>query len=431
MAKRRKKKFKSQTQKAASLDSLPLEELIKRGNLLIKQEKFPDAIAYYKDLLKLNEQREELLQGLEQAYQGRIMALAAKSMFKEAIALLDVLIQRFPNAKTDLLKLNLMLQAGNYAEAVRLYSQCHDELAPKRQQQIEALFGALLLADNNVKLDFFEPDSAIAQIYPNALAAIDISCSTQKDKVEEVLRQIPIRSPYRDLRTLLTGVHHFPFDKAKGIQILRKIDTESPYHYSAAAFLAATDSAKSLLANLVATPKADRSKLPGLNGLPVRLIRMLEKLADADDKPLLLHKIVLENERYFIKEDIFELYRNIIPFCRAQAIQILTRTKTIGTAEKIRLCALAAEQDGRPISAVTYWSDYLKAIESNDSKNNNEFALVMRHQVKLMKQDRYEYSPEEVLSTMLKSLEYDPAHAQTWLDASKYSKRYQSKQQHY
>jgi len=430
MAKRRKKKFKSQ-QKAASLDSLPLDELIKRGNLLIKQEKFLDAIAYYKDLLKLKEQREEFLLGLEQAYRGRIMALAAKSMFKEAIALLDVLVQRFQNAKIDLLKLNLMLQAGNYAEAVNLYSRCKGELPPKRQHQLEALFGALLLAGNTLKLDLFEADSAITRIYPNALAAIDISCSTRKDRVEEVLRKIPIRSPYRDLRTLLTGVHHFPLDKAKGIEILRKIDTDSPYHYCAAALLAGTDSPKSLLANLVATPKADRSKLPGLHGLPVRLIRVLEQLAVADGKPELLHKIVLQNEQHFTKANIFELYRNILPFCRAQAIQILARSKTFDIAVKFHLCALAAEQDGMPMFAVTYWDDYLKTINPNDPEKHNEIAMVLRHQVKLMKRDRSEYSPEQILETMLKSLDYDPDHVRTWLDASEYAKQYQSKQQHY
>ena len=430
MAKRKKRKFKSQIKKAVSLASLPVDELMKRGSLLLGQEKFLDAIACYKHLLKL-EQRKEFLQGLEQAYKGRIMALAAKSMYKEAIALLDVLVQRFQKAKIDLLKFNLLLQAGDYTEAASLYDQCQDQLAPKRQQQIEALFGALLLADNDLKLDCFSADSAIARIYPNALAAIDISCSNQKDKLEEVLRQIPIRSPYRDLRTLLNGLYHFPSDKAKGSEILGKIDTDSPYHYCAATFLATADSPKSLLAKLAATPKADRSKLPGLHGVPVSQIRVLQNLAESDGKPIFLFKIVRQNEHHFGKANITELYRNILPFCNDQAVEILARSKSFRAAEKYRLCALAAEHAGMSEFAITYWTEYLDTIDRADPTGNREIAMVMRHQVKLMKQDRYEYSAQEVLDTMLKSLEYDPGHAQTWLDSSEYARRFQSAQQHY
>jgi tetratricopeptide (TPR) repeat protein len=154
MAKRKKKKIKGKMHKAIALGNLSLEELIEKGTLLLKQEKFQDAIACYKHLLKL-EQRDEFLQGLEQAYLGRIMALANKSFFKEASALLNLLVQRFPDARVDPLKLNLLLQAGNYTEAAKLYNQCHGQLPPDRLQQIEALFGALLLAGNGVKLQDF------------------------------------------------------------------------------------------------------------------------------------------------------------------------------------------------------------------------------------------------------------------------------------
>ena len=60
-----------------------------------------------------------------------------------------------------------------------------------------------------------------------------------------------------------------------------------------------------------------------------------------------------------------------------------------------------------------------------------EIAMVIRRQATLMKKERHGYTPEEVLDTMLKSLEYDPGHAPTWLGASEYAKRYQSKKQHY
>ncbi|MCP4341990.1 MAG: hypothetical protein GY799_24675 [Desulfobulbaceae bacterium] len=432
MAKRKKKKFKGQMHKAASLGSLSLEALIERGSLLLKQEKFPDAIACFKHLLKL-EERVEFLQGLEQAYLGRIIALTNKSMFKEALALIDILVQRFPDTRFDPLplRLNLLLQAANYTEATKLYNQCHDQLTQEQRQQLEALFGALLLTGNGVKLTDFENDSAIVRIYPMALTAIDMSCSGQTDKLEDVLRQIPIRSPYRDLRTLLTGLHHLSRDNVKGRKILLKIATDSPYHNCAAGFIATTVSSKSLLADLAATPKADRSRLPELNGLPVSHVRVLEELANSDGKPKHLYQIVHRNERCFDKGQKNELYRNILPFCRAQAVNILERSMAFGLAEKIRLCALAAEKEDMSKFAVYNWSDYLQTIGMKDPTRHPEIAMVIRRQAALMKKDRYDYSPQEVLDTMLKSLEYDPGHARTWLDASEYARRYQSKQQHY
>ena len=254
--------------KAASLSNLSPEALLERGNLLLKQEKFQDAIACFKHLVKL-EQSEEFLQGLQQAYRGRISALAAKSMFKEAIVLLDTLVQRRPDVRVDPLRLSLLLQAGSYDEAARLYSQCHDQLALEQQPRLAALFGVLLLSGNGVQPEDFEADSPIVQIYPRALAAIDIFCTGQAEKLEDALRQIPIRSPYRDLRTLLIGLHHLSRDKAKGGEFLSKIAADSPYYHCAAGYLADNNSAKSLLADLAVTSKADRSRLPQLQGMPV------------------------------------------------------------------------------------------------------------------------------------------------------------------
>ena len=403
---------------------------MERGRLLLEQEKFQDAIACFKQLLKL-EQRVEFFQGLEQAYLGRIKALAAKSMLKEAIALLDTLVQRCPDVRTDPLRLCLLLQAGNYTEAVSLYSQCHHLLSPERQPQMAALFGALLLADNDVKLEDFEADSPIVRIYPKALAAIDMFCTGQTDKLEEALRQVPVRSPYRDLRTLLTGLHRFSRDENKRREFLCKIADDSPYYYCAAGFFATVDSPKTLLDDLAATPKVDRARLPELRGLSVSHIRVLEELAKADDKPVHLYQIVRKNERCFDRGKTIALYRNILPFCREQAADILEHSTAFGIAEKYRLCALAAEQDEMSSFAVASWSDYLQTINRKDPVRFQEIAMVIRRQATLMKKDRYVYSPQEVLETMVKSLEYDPGHTPTWLDASEYARRHDNLQQYY
>lgn len=430
MAKRKKKKSKAHPLKAESLVGLSPEKLMEKGTLLLKHEKFQDAIAYFKHLYK-QEERVEFLQALEQAYHGRIGALAAKSMIKEAFALLDILLQRFPDTRATPLQLSLLLQAERYKEAARLYNQTHDQLPPKRQPQIESLFGALLLASNDVTVQDFEADSPLVQSYPQALAAIDMFCTGRPDELREALRQIPIRSPYRDLRILLNGLHHFLEDKVKGRGILRKIASDSPYYHSAVVHRRTAASTTTLLANLAATPKADHSKLPELHGLSALHVRVLKELAQTSGKPMDLYHIVRKNERCFSKGEKFELYQNIIPLCQEEAIDILQRSSIFNVAEKYRLCALAAELDNIPRYAVDFWSDYLQTISDKDPARHQEIGMIIRRQATLMEKDRYTFQPKEIIDAMLKSLEFDPGHPQTWLNASEYARRYQGVKQHY
>lgn len=430
MARRKKKKSKGQMHKGTSLTNFSIDELIERGRNSLKQEKFQDAIACFKHLLK-REERVEFLQGLQNAYKGRIISLANKSMLKEAMALLDILIQRFPDTSFNPLQLKLLLQADHYAEAVKLYNQCHSQLSQEQKKQLETLFGILLLTCNDVKLSDFDADSAIVRIYPKALAAIEIFSSEQANNLEDLLKQIPIRSPYRDLRTLLTGLHHFLIDEVKGKEILQKITADSPYHYSAAKFSNTTISSKSVLTTLANTPKSDHPKLPELHGVPGSHIRILEELAVSDGKPKQLYQIVHRNERYFGKEKAFQLYRNILPYCRDHALEILQRTKAFSFAEKCRLCALSAEKDDAPPFAVAFWSDYLETIKHKDTTRYREIAMIIRRQATLMERDPYEYSSQEIIDTLLKSLEYDPSHALTWITAAKYAKQYQGTKQQY
>ena len=144
-----------------------------------------------------------------------------------------------------------------------------------------------------------------------------------------------------------------------------------------------------------------------------------------------LFRILRKNERCFDQGQKRTLYRNIVPFCREDAFEILRLIGAMGDAEKYRLCALAAEQDDMPRFAVEFWSDYMETIGQNNTARHKEIAMVIRRQASLKKMDRYVYPPQNILDTMLQSLEYDSDHAQTWIDASEYARRYLGLQQHY
>ena len=421
-------KVRYQRHKVASLGGLSSDELLEKGNLLLGQEKYQDAILTFKQLLKQGE-NPEILQALLQAYLGRIESLAAKSMTKEAMAMLETVVHRWPNAEVKPLKLSLLLQAGSFAEAVRLYAQCGKQLASDR---LEVLFGALLLAGaSGLRPEDFAEESPVARHYPAALAACDAVFAGEEEKAQDALKQISFRSPYRDLRTLLTGFLQFPRDKEKACVFFGKIGKDSPYFHSAARYLAAADTPEFFLQKLTAAAKDERPRIRLRHGLNPAQFQALEDLAKSDGKPLGLFHLVRRHETCFQKKDRLELLKNILPFCHEQAVTILARNTDFNMLEKCRICALAAEKDDALTFAVDFWSDYLDKSGQWDTPRHKEIALVMRRQAKLKQRESHYYSTEEVLDTMLKSLEYAPDHAGTWLDASDFAKRNTLMSRHY
>lgn len=427
----KKNKGRNPRHKIASLGTLSAQEILAKGNVFLSQEKYQDAILCFKQLLKQDDSP-EVLQVLEQAYLGRIRGLAAKSMTKEALVMLETVVQRWPNSRVGPLKLSLLLQAGSFAEAARLYAECKEQLASNSQLQLEALFGAVLLScAGNLRPQDLPEDSPVIRSYPTALSAIEAVFARQEEKAQDALRLISFRSPFRDLRTLLTGLLHLQQDKEKGRTMLRKIEKNSPYRHIAARYLAITDSQETFLQNLAAIPKQEQQQFRAQYGLDSGHFRVLEALSKSDGRPLDVYHILRRNESCFDKRTRIKLLNNILPFCKNEALAIVARNSDFNVEEKNRICALAAEKDGATTFAVDFWDDYLGELNLRDSTRYKEIAMVMRRQAKLKQQDGYAYSDDDILDTLEKSLEYDPGHAETWLFAAEYAKRHVSAARHY
>lgn len=417
----KKKKRRNRKSPTLPLGKLSAETLLEKGTLLLEQEKFQDAILYYKEMLK-REETPEALAGLERAYFGRINGLAAKSMFKEALAMLATLESRFADADTTAVKLDLFLQSGKYAEAARLYDSCHAQLTTEQRGRLEALFGALLLAGEEVAANDLSDESPVIRYYAEALNAVKLLCAKHYDKLGDALQKIPLRSPYRDLRILLTGMMHLQQDQEKGREILQKIAEGSPYFYTATAILSASDGPRTILSKLAGMTASQRRWFREQRGIPASFFKAFEDLATSDmSAPRLLH-IVQQHRKCFTSKQRVWLLRNILPFAGIHAANFLEGTREFSIQEKLRILALAAEKDGAPSYAVEYWDDYLAIMDDIEPASDLETALIKRLQAQLMQRDYFEFSRTEILEILLDSLHYDPTHAQTWLDAADIAK---------
>lgn len=427
----KKNKSRNQRHKVASFSALSAKEMLAKGNVFLSQEKYQDAILCFKQLLKEDESP-EVLQALEQAYLGRIRGLAAKSMIKEALLLLTTVIERWPNTRVGPLKLSLLLQAGRFAEAAGLYGECQGELTSTSRQQLEALFGALLLSGTgDLRPQDLSEGSPVVRSYEAALSAMEAVFAGQEEKARNALQGIPFRSPYRDLRTLLTGLLHLQEDREKGKATLQKIEKGSPYWYLAARYLAISDSPETFLQNLATIPRQEQQQLRIQCGLDLDHFRVLEALSKSDGQALGLYHIIRRNENCFDKKTRIKLLKNILPFCKDEALDIVARSSDFHLVEKNRICALAAENDGATTFAIDFWDDYLGEVNLRDSTRHKEIAMVMRRQAKLKERDGYEYSDDDILTTLLKSLEYDPSHVETWLFTAEFAKRHFSSARYY
>ena len=373
------------------MDQLSPEELLSKGELLLAQKKFQSAIPCFKQLLK-NETSERALIGIEAAYRGRIAELAAKNMVREAFALLQTLEQRCPETDVTPIRLLLLLQSAKYGEAAGLYTTCHQRLPDEYRHRIEPLLGAMLLADTGLAVAELPAESPVARFHPQAMAALELFFVEEEEALQDALRQIPFRSPYRDLRFLLAGLHQLEADNVKAGQLLAKIGEDSPYFRTAASYLAAISTPQDFFEALAAVPLSQRQQFRELHEIPQNKFKALEDLVKIDDSPLRISQFVFRHGKFFNSQQKLALLRSVAPFCGIQAVDLLDRVDQIPLTEKIRLVALAAENDDAPSIAVQYWEDYLEHIDHKDTEKFREIALVIRRKTELMQRVSYDFS---------------------------------------
>lgn len=402
----------------SSLTNLTVEELKKRGEQYLHQEKFQDAVKCFKEILKQGDNAEAVLL-LAKAYRGRIESLAAKSMVKEAMTLLDAMQQRCGRDGVDTLRFLLELKAGNYSQAAKLFTACDSLLDKKQRQKIESLFGGLLLFANNLQVEDFPKQSLLVQHFPIAQSVFHHYCKNELEQTQQALQNIPFRSPYRDFRMLMTGLLSWLREKEKAAEILRKIDTDSPYYQYAARFLSELESPAEVVNAVAISSRNDQQKIRDRYNLNIQQYRALDDLTQAKGQAVKLYQVIKKHTSCFSVDEKNKLVRQVLPFCGEYVLEILPRLRDIKDIEKIHFSALAAENDEEFSYALDFWDDYLLDREKMHSINHKESALILRHQVRLMRRSFYESSPEEILDKLLKSLEYDPTHALTWLNAIK------------
>ncbi len=375
---------------------------------------FKDAIAVLKDLLK-QERGPESEDLLAEAYLGRARELARKGMFQEAAMLWENHASLRPGTLSSGEYLTWLLKAGQMVKLGQALAAVPDDFAASAsgRRLIEA--AALLALENDKLLDALPMQHAIVRQQPLLRKALAAYAERRDAEAEDCLRQVPSRSPYRNLRTLLKGLLALERDPAEASKILERVDPDSACQKLAAILCEQIVTPVPDVAAYLKLPPKRRAvvdKLKGYGKKELALLRDIQNAAQAKGvRPLLeavlRHRTELgeaESRRFCLAALVDS--PEAIPFYE-RAFGKLT------PIEQCRIKALHAEAIHDRPEASRYWHEYIELLKTAPEGRDEPLtqALIFRHVADLAEKE----VPELAIEFLERSLELDPDDKATYL----------------
>ncbi len=406
---------------------LSASQLRQRLERALDRRKYQEALRLGKELVK-REETPEHLDLLSRAYQGRIRGLAGQGLFKEANGLLGTMGERCGRGlEYERLRLVVAVRAASWHDAVSAYADCLPDLTGEERLKLEALFGAALLAGNQVPVDLFPEESLVATHLPLAEAALDAFCGGHADEARTALKKIPFRSPYRDFRLLLNGCLLLAENPLEADRFFLKIPADSPYASAAACCRCRTYGAREVLKCFQEGTAGEQRLLARVFHLQAAETRFLSALPEAARDGYRFYQLVSKDGRCLSGTVRQRVLKRLLPHCSAKIVDLLQKYhRSMEPAEMQRLAALAAELDGAWEAAVEFWGEYLEILAPEDPLYGLKSALVLRHTAELLQTEGELFFGPERLEVLEESLRHDPEDADTWLEVIRLASRVDS-----
>ena len=425
--KKNKSRAKRGNQKTA-LGKLNVKQLLHNGNSLYGLGKYADAIIYVCELVK-REPDDEALQLLVRCYKKRILELQQKGLVREALAICDSMKQQCQiSAQADLL-VTLYCQCCEYAKAVTVYQQNIDGFDRKTQATLEELFGAAALAGHKQLLDNLPEDTPLRSHYHLANTVLTSYCLGSLEDIDNELKKIPFRSPYKNFRTLISGLILVGTDPDRAQKILEKLPTCSPYNELKNLLSVASLTVDEKLNQLEEAAKKGRtSSMVAALGLNREQGLFLLKLIKTKQNEPKLLRLLLTNPNFFQKRELTCMATKLLvySFDPDPVYGALVREKS--TLELSRIEALMSEVHHEPEAAIEAWDEFLQELPSTGNDYALRHALVLRKQAQLCEKlpSYADYDPNNNYAKLLKSVELDPDDRSSWLQIIELSRKHES-----
>lgn len=395
--------------------SLSVDELARLGQAKLASGHYKEAIDAYKKLLKQKE-RSEWREGLAQAYLGRAEQLAAKGMYKEAAVLWENRAHFCGHYRSAERYIHWLMLAGQEEKAARALAQFQEHLAPAALEQIQAALAAAILTGHEALLQLLPEDSPLVKHYGLAHGALTAYGLGDGETLGRRLKAIPFRSPYRDLRWLLTALSALDSDPAKARAALSKIASDSPFAGAARIVRVAMREGPELLESWSELGPASRAWIAALKGFDPKRLSLAESFQKAAHSPKALFDLSIQ-EAQKSPDSFWQRACRQLLIAYPAGIERYNRTfGALSRFEHYRVKALAAEAAHDLDQAIGGWYMALDALQKEPASEANRLriALVQRRFAEL-EEKRHGLDAPRVGEYLEASLREDPDDKPTYV----------------
>ena len=405
----RKKKNKNKQK----TESLSVESLIRRANSALTSKQYKDAINHFKQLLKLDP-LDQWRHCLADAYLGRARDLAGKGMYKEALVFLENR-QQGEDGNTFGLHIIWTLLSGQHRQAIETFYKETDRLQWYEIDHIEATFALLIILGHDDILQLIPEGAKLKSYSTTAQLAVRAYCRGNDVELSGLLRKIPFRSPYRDIRSVLSAMSLNSGELKSGREKLENIPQGSPFKAAAkTAHLAISDEFK--ITAFEKMPETARTFISAVRGIDKRVYRLVAKISHSAKSAKTLFNVLL-HQSVSDENPVLQKYcYKLLPHYPGGAKAYQKHFGVLSQFDLSRITALSYERIGDEKYAGWAWEDASDALAKQPSSENNRLirALVLRRSAECC--DRYCGGYTEDAEQLLEqSLECDPDDLPTYL----------------
>lgn len=394
-----------------------LDEQADLARVHLEKGRFRDAIDCYKALLKTG-QRPEWLTGLASAYAGRAKALAAKDMRREAIELWR---SRAEVCQTPLWEgpyAGWLIAEGRLGEVLGYLSKrrAAGSAAPEGTSDeglatLEAQLAPALMAADDAACKQLPAESLLLQHRPLALSALSAYARQDVVALNEALADIPFRSPYRDLRSLLKAMLLWETDRDAARAAIERVPQDGPFESLAAPLRCVVLSGQERLRAWARLNNSQQLIALDLLGCPRTWAAFLQALADAetDLAPPAVFDLVQRNARVLSDVLATRLWQWLAPWAKRRGCASPVIFGKPSKAHQECATALAVEITGDLEHAEEHWRDSVPLLAASQHLcDRQRAALVLRHMASqpnhLSREGNLDQAGAEYL---MRSLEFD------------------------
>ncbi len=338
-------------------------------------------------------------------------------MHREAAIIWENLPGLCSQAPQPELYVSWLLQTGQYAKAMRAYVQHAAALAGAGE--LEARLAVLMLAGQKEVLQALPQDAPLRRQLDLAQAALHAYSQGETEAVvRECLQNIPIRSPYRDLRQTLAALLKLETDPAGAPALVERIPLTSPYH-DLAVIIRARVAPKPAQALLALDP-IQRDLAASLFGLEARQVKLLKEWARLGEHPKdkILFDFITNNLALLDQDQAHHACLALLATYPKGQPTYLRLFGPLPAFEAHRLQALQCEREDDLNRALRHWQTCVDELAKakKDPDQRLMMALALRQMAQLAQHpNMYWGDTAQARGYLEQSLPFDPDDRDTYL----------------